>query len=102
MARGFLQSEGIDYSETYLPVINMPSLWLVVAVILQKELKIFALNVEIAFLNDELDETIFMEQLVGYNDNCGKFWKLIKILYGLQQGLRLDTSLEDLANFYFN
>lgn len=88
VARGFLQREGVDYSETYAPVINMPSLRLVLAVILQKELKIFALDVKTAFLNGDLDETIFMEQPIGYNDNSGKVCKLLKSLYGLKQAPR--------------
>ena len=54
---------------------------LVLAIILQKELKMFAFDVKTSFLN----ETVFMEQPMGYNDNSGKVCKLLKSLYRLKQ-----------------
>lgn len=41
---------------------------------------------ETAFLNGELDETIFMVQSVRYNDNS--VCKLLGSLYGLKQAAR--------------
>ncbi|GBM52471.1 Retrovirus-related Pol polyprotein from transposon TNT 1-94 [Araneus ventricosus] len=88
VARGFEQKPGIDYCETYAPVISMSSLQLVLAIIIQKNLEIYALDVKTAFLNGGLQETIYMEQPMGYNDNSGCVCKLFKSLYGLKQAPR--------------
>ena len=48
----------------------------------------FALDVKTSFLNGELNETIFIEQPMGYNDDGGKVCKFLKILYGLKQASR--------------
>ncbi|GBL74999.1 Copia protein [Araneus ventricosus] len=85
VARGFEQKPGVDYFETYAPVISMSSLRLVLAIIIQKNLEIYALDVKTAFLNGDLQETIYMEQPMGYNDNSGRVCKLLKSLYGLKQ-----------------
>ncbi|GBO02302.1 Copia protein [Araneus ventricosus] len=62
----------------------MSSLRLVLAIIIQKNLEIYALDVKTAFLNGDLQETIYM----GYNDNSGRVCKLLKSLYGLKQAPR--------------
>ncbi|GBN05325.1 Retrovirus-related Pol polyprotein from transposon TNT 1-94 [Araneus ventricosus] len=88
VARGFEQTPGIDYCETYAPVISMSSLRLVLAIIIQKNLEIYALDVKTAFLNGDLQETIYMEQPMGYSDNSGRVCKLLKSIYGLKQAPR--------------
>ncbi|GBN01402.1 Retrovirus-related Pol polyprotein from transposon TNT 1-94 [Araneus ventricosus] len=88
VARGFEQKPDIDYCETYAPVISMSSLRLVLAIIIQKNLEIYALDVKTAFLNGDLQETIYMEQPMGYNHNSGRVCKLLKSLYGLKQAPR--------------
>lgn len=85
VVRGFEQKPGIDYFETYAPVISKSSLRLVLAFIIQKNLKIYALDVKTAFLNGDLQETIYMEQPIGFNNNSGNVCKLLKSLYGLKQ-----------------
>ncbi|GBM07228.1 Retrovirus-related Pol polyprotein from transposon TNT 1-94, partial [Araneus ventricosus] len=89
VARGFKQKPGIDYLvETYAPVISTSSLRLVLTIIIQKNLEMYALNVKTAFLNGDLQETLYMEQPMGYNDNSGRVGKLLKSLYGLKQTSR--------------
>lgn len=78
----------LDYFETHAPLISIPSLRLVLAIILQKELKIYALDFKNAFLNGELRDTMFMEQPMGCNDNSGRLWKLLKSPYVLKQAPR--------------
>ncbi|GBM30067.1 Copia protein [Araneus ventricosus] len=83
VARGFEQKPGIDYFETYAPVISMSSLRLVLAIIIQKNLGIYALDVKTAFLNCE--ETIYMEQPMGYNDNSVVFASFLKVFMDLSK-----------------
>ncbi|GJW16634.1 zinc finger, CCHC-type containing protein [Tanacetum coccineum] len=62
--QGFRQNSGIDYFDTYAPM-----------------------DVKTAFLNDELNEEVYMNQLQGFimPDNENKVCKLIKSLYELKQ-----------------
>ncbi|GBL76997.1 Retrovirus-related Pol polyprotein from transposon TNT 1-94 [Araneus ventricosus] len=98
IARGFEQKPGIDYFDTYAPVISTSSLRLELAIIIQKNLEIYALDVKTAFLNDDLQETIYMEQPMGYNDNSGSVCKLLKSLYRLQQAPRQWLSSDSLIS----
>lgn len=88
VARGFMQKEGLDYSETFSPVISMPALRLVFVMILNEDLHAFVLDVKTAFLNGKLNELVFMDQPPGYDDNSGRKCKLKKSLYGLKQAPR--------------
>lgn len=88
VARGFQQKEGINYTETFSPVISVSSLRLVLAIILQENLHAYAMDVKTAFLNGELDETVYMCQPQGYDDKSGRVCKLLKSLYGLKQAPR--------------
>jgi uncharacterized metal-binding protein len=50
-------------------------------------LYVHQIDVKTTFLNEELDEEVYMEQLEGFAllGNEHKVWKLIKSLYGLKQ-----------------
>ncbi|GBN06835.1 Retrovirus-related Pol polyprotein from transposon TNT 1-94 [Araneus ventricosus] len=88
VARGFMQKEGVDYTETFSPVISMPSLRLVLVLILQENLHSYVMDVKTAFLNGDLDEVMYMSQPQGYDDGTRKVCKLNKSLYGLKQAPR--------------
>ncbi|GBO22093.1 Retrovirus-related Pol polyprotein from transposon TNT 1-94 [Araneus ventricosus] len=88
VARGFMQKEGVDYFETFSPVISMPALRLLLIIMLNENPNVLVLYVETAFLNGELNETIYMDQPKGYDDNTGRKCKLKKSLYGLKQAPR--------------
>ncbi|GBN60039.1 Retrovirus-related Pol polyprotein from transposon TNT 1-94 [Araneus ventricosus] len=83
VARGFMQKEGVDYFETFSPVISMPALRLLLIIMLNENSNVLVLDVKTAFLNGELNETIYMDQPKGYDDNIGRKCKLKKSLYGL-------------------
>ncbi|GBN20003.1 Retrovirus-related Pol polyprotein from transposon TNT 1-94 [Araneus ventricosus] len=88
VARGFMQKEGVDYFETFSPVISMPALRLLLIIMLNENSNVLVLDVKTAFLNGELNETIYMDQQKGYDDNTGRKCKLKKSLYGLKQAPR--------------
>jgi transposase InsO family protein len=89
VVRGFQQREGIDYNETYAPVVRYSNIRLVLTIAAVKDLEVHQLDVDTAFLYGELREDVYMHPPDGYmedgvnNDNT--VLKLRKSLYGLKQ-----------------
>lgn len=87
-AKGFTQSFGLDYFETFAPVIAMIILRLLLAFASVKGLIMKGFDIKAAFLYGWLDEDVYMEQPEGYSDGTNRVWKLKKSLYGLKQAPR--------------
>lgn len=94
-AKGYLQTKGIDYHETYAPTVRYDSIRLLLTVAAQNNLKILQLDVKTAFLYGELDETIFMKPPEGLHHEDNVVCKLNKSLYGLKQAPRCWNSKFD-------
>ena len=90
VARGFSQREGIDYFDTFAPVVRYESIRILFAIAAEQDLEMQKFDVKTAFLYGELDEEIYLEQPQGFvvagkeNLVC----KLHKSLYGLKQSPR--------------
>jgi hypothetical protein len=84
---GFNQREGVDYGETFSPVIKPATIRLVLSIATSKEWPIHQLNVKNAFLHDTLSETVFSQQPSGFIDSNHPDFvcKLNKSLYGFKQ-----------------
>ena len=90
VAQGFLQKHGVDYDETFCPVIRFESVRTVIALAAKNDLKLHQLDITTAFLNGELNEDIYMKQPEGLEVK-GKehlVCKLNRSLYGLKQSPR--------------
>ena len=61
VAKGFLQKYGIDYDETFSPVVRFSSIRALLAVVISRKLLIHQMDVVRAFLNGTLDEEIHMQ-----------------------------------------
>ena len=85
-AKGFSQREGIDYNETFAPVVRYDSVRALLALAAQQNYEISQFDVKTAFLYGELDEEIYMAQPDGFEGD--KVCKLTKSLYGLKQAPR--------------
>lgn len=85
VARGFSQRAGIDYSETYAPVVKYTSIRVLMAIAAKRGLKVHQLDVTTAFLHGSLDEEIYIRQPEGHDDGTGRVCKLNKSIYGLKQ-----------------
>ncbi|KAL6314756.1 hypothetical protein AAG906_027104 [Vitis piasezkii] len=87
VAKGFKQREGIDYFDTYAPVARTTSIRILFALASIHNLFVHQMDVKTAFLNEDLNEEVYMEQPEGFvllgNEN--KVCKLVKSLYGLKQ-----------------
>ncbi|RVW59251.1 Retrovirus-related Pol polyprotein from transposon TNT 1-94 [Vitis vinifera] len=87
VAKGFKQREGIDYFDTYAPVARTTSIRILFALASIHNLFVHQMDVKTAFLNEDLNEEVYMEQPEGFvlPGNENKVCKLVKSLYGLKQ-----------------
>nr|GEX96360.1 zinc finger, CCHC-type [Tanacetum cinerariifolium] len=85
--QGFKQKSKIDYFDTNAPVARISTIRLLIAMTSIHNLIIYQMDVKTTFLNDHLDEEVYMNQPLGFimPDNENKVCKLIKSLYGLKQ-----------------
>jgi hypothetical protein len=88
VAKGYSQISGIDYFDTFAPVVRLESLRALLAIAAVKDLEMKQLDVKGAYLNGDLQEEVFMEQPPGFDDGSGRKCRLKKTLYGLKQSGR--------------
>lgn len=90
-AKGFIQEEGIDYTETYCPVIKVATVRLGLALATMNHWMINQLDVKNAFLHGNLNETMYMQEPLGFISQSHPTFvcKLNKALYGLKQAPRV-------------
>lgn len=88
VAKGCAQKAGIDYSETYSPVVRYSTIRYLMSIAAQYDLDIHQMDVETAFLQGDLHDEIFMVQPQLYSDGSNKVCKLNKPIYGLKQASR--------------
>lgn len=67
VAKGFTQKEGIDYNETFAPVVKNTTLRLMLNLAVQKNWEITQVDVSSAFLNGKIEEELYIEIPDGYN-----------------------------------
>ena len=85
VARGFSQIYGIDYLNTYVPVVKLASIRVLLAIAAIFNLEIHQMNVVTAFLAEKLKKKIYMKQPEGYEADKDIVCRLIKSLYELKQ-----------------
>lgn len=89
VARGFSQKPGIDFNETFSPVVRHSTMRILFNLANELEMDIEHIDVTTAFLHSELKEEIFMEQPMGYKNDSNKVCLLQKSIYGLKQASRV-------------
>ena len=87
VAKGFTQREGIDYKETFSPVSSKDSFRTIMALVAHFDLELHQMDVKTAFLNGNIDETIYMVQPENFvsGDLKSMVCKLKKSIYGIKQ-----------------
>lgn len=87
VVKGCSQRKGIDYEETYSPVVRYSSIRFLMSLAAEYKLEIDQMDAVSAFLQGDLEEEIYMVQPEGFN-NGSKVCKLNKAIYGLKQASR--------------
>ena len=90
VARGYTQTYGIDYRETFAPVAKINTIRILLSLAVNLDWPLYQYDIKNAFLHGDLNEEIYMNIPPGYegNLNKGKVCKLKKALYGLKQSHR--------------
>ncbi|XRB16665.1 retrovirus-related Pol polyprotein [Pseudoscourfieldia marina] len=88
VAQGFSQIHGVDYSETYAPVVQYQTLRTLLAIYSARGFYFGQIDVETAYLYALVQELIYMRPPKGTNYGPNKICRLLKSLYGLKQAGR--------------
>ena len=101
VAKGFQQSKGVDYEETFSPTAKMTSVRMLMAIASSFGMKIHQMDVKGAYLNAKIDKDLYIQQPPGFvkiDENGNEFvLKLNKSIYGLKQSGR--NWFQTLQNF---
>ena len=89
VACGYSQVGGVDFTEVFSPVVNDTSfrLWLLWSMMYRKKRVIF--DIDVAFLNGDLEEEIFMDCPKGLEHEEDECLLLQRTIYGLVQSARM-------------
>jgi hypothetical protein len=90
VAKGFDQRSGVDYTETFSPVIKPATVRVVLAIAVHHNWSIRQLDISNAFLHGNLNEDVYMTQPQGFvhPEFPDYVCKLHKAIYGLKQAPR--------------
>jgi len=87
---GSKQTFGVNYTETYAPVVKMTTIRILLAIVALYDLELHQMDVKTAFLNGVLNELIHMEQPPGFiKGGRDMVCQLNKAIYGLRQSSRV-------------
>jgi len=101
VVHGNLQEPGVDYEETYAPVVDWEVTLTAISVMLHRDAHIELVDFQTAFLNGDLEEEVYV-CLPRVHDKSQQVFRLAKSLYGLKQSPRnwfkkLETALHNLG-----
>ena len=61
MAKGYKQEEGINYDETFAPVVRLEAIRMLLAFASYMDFKLFQVDMKSAFLNGFIQEEVYVE-----------------------------------------
>ena len=89
VCKGYAQEEGIDYGENFSPIARLEGVRNLLAYATYKGFKVYHMDVKSTFMDDILEEEVYIEHAEGLVDDNNKnmVCRLHKALYGLKQTL---------------
>jgi Reverse transcriptase (RNA-dependent DNA polymerase) len=90
VAKGYNETYGIDYDETFAPVTKMSTVRTLVSLTVNGGRKLYQLIVKNVFLHGDLLEEVYIKVPSGFgtNQTAGKVCRIRKSLYRLKQSPR--------------
>lgn len=91
VAKGFTQVLGKNFTATFDPVAKLTTVRLLISLAAFYSWPLHQMDVKNTFLNEDLDEVIYMDPHLGFwaeGEYAGKVCHLRKSLYGLKQSPR--------------
>ena len=97
VAKGCNQIFGVDFTETFSPVVRYSTIRLILALAVERKMHLHQIDVSTAYLNSNLQDEIYMKQPENFIDKNApnKVLRLHKAIYGLKQsGKEWNTKLD--------
>ena len=90
VAKGYTQTYGIDYTETFAPVVKMNTIRIIFSLAVNNGWNLYQMDVKNAFLQGSLEEEVYMTLPPGHKSEkeLGLACRLKKSIYGLKQSPR--------------
>jgi hypothetical protein len=88
VAKGYHQQPGLDFTETFSPVVKASTIHLVLSLAITRQWTIRQIDIQNAFLHGQLQEEVYMQQPQGYVHPDYPHRRIKKSLYGLKQAPR--------------
>jgi len=88
VARGFSQIHEVDYEDTFAPTVKFDTLRVFLAIAAMKDLELHQVDVNNAFTESFLKETIYMSPPPGVKVRSGCALRVLRSLYDLKQAAR--------------
>jgi hypothetical protein len=90
VTQGFSQVVGLDFRETFALVARLKVIRILLVFAASKRFKLYQMNVKSAFVNDIIQEEVYVRQPLGFENPkySDRVYKFLKTLYGLKQAPR--------------